>query len=591
MLCFSLLFLLKLLGLEPIFKFEQFPNFRNKRFYVCKNIINWTYSIFIFLLLMYQPVFETVLAIKEDITQNVPNTLFYYITPIHYYIAFRYFSSQRKKRIYESRNIEFLDNGNGIAKCMPRENTLIKSVTVLSFIASIEAILTLFLTVDPKIYDNIPEWLYFFSKIVIAVSFIPGRLVLVINSHIFFFSFLQQLQKLKELERKLKVREWRENRKSSVAILCYEIIDIRYTISRLIDKTELMYISTTIIGGISVGLLIELNQWSYTNITSIIIFTLMQFVFLTVISFIDKSQDEINKIVHRRSFASKYILRKNDFCQACLNFEKKFTEMKNSRDNIFNSLEKEVITSIKDDSKNLDDKNEYKTKDLEMRQNNFELTDDSNISLKMMLDQKLYLSSQKNIKRDVPCEKLDNILVGIKEEKQSTSNDCSPEIKIRVELSEEKVSPILFNKKQLSNTSHVDLHNSSVENRRRKLVSSDTDIFTAQMSDSLEDSDEIRQNINALLNTKNGTTYLADSGCYLTTDEYVRCIYEWSTNTGSSVDWIILTNLLNENWSSFRLLGFEFTKGKALTNAIFITSTIIASGSLLGIISSILNIF
>lgn len=36
-----------------------------------------------------------------------------------------------------------------------------------------------------------------------------------------------------------------------------------------------------------------------------------------------KGRGEIGKIIHRRNFASKYILRKNDFCQSRLNIEKR----------------------------------------------------------------------------------------------------------------------------------------------------------------------------------------------------------------------------------------------------------------------------
>lgn len=77
-----------------------------------------------------------------------------------------------------------------------------------------------------------------------------------------------------------------------------------------------------------------------------------------------------------------------------------------------------------------------------------------------------------------------------------------------------------------------------------------SDLFIKR-TDSMEDSDEIRNNINNILNKK--STYLmnSDSRCYLTNEEYLKCIYDWSTNTGFSVDWLILNNLLNQNWTSF----------------------------------------
>ena len=649
--CVSLLFLLKLLGLEPLFNFDPFPNFRNKKCYTCKVVINWAYPIFILLLLMYQPVLETVLSIQEEISTNIPNTLFYYITPIHYYIAFRYFHSQRKKRIYESRNMDFLDNGKGILKCMPREDTLIKSVSVISLIVIIEAVLTLFLLTDPEIYDKIPEWFHIFSKILITVSIIPGRLVLVINTHVFFFSFLQQLRKLQDLEKKLKVREWKENKKSSVAILCYEIVDIRYTISRLISKTEYMYISTTVLGGISVGLILEFNIWDYQNIASFIIFILMQIIFLTVIYYIGNSRVEINKIIHRRSFASKYILRKNDFCQACLNVEKKFIDLNNSRENIFDSLEKDVANIIENGTGGIEDSGDIemglslKTKlenenenenekknEKENEKENFKdinevdesdfLTDvkedikedkketnvdDADVSLQTMLAQRRHLSFiNRKTKED------DNITVtqiadnkplkGVYNSvKNSICNTSSPFIVTRNIKHSSQPSPLQFKKRKLDSlsNSNTNFAPSPLHFRKRSIGSNgfaettglSGDSFTAQLPDSLEDSAEIRRNINELLNKKGASSYLADSGCYLTTEEYVRCIYEWSTNTGSSVDWLILTNLLSEHWSSFGLFGIKFTDGKALRNSIFVTSTIIASGSVLGGVSAFFGIF
>lgn len=524
--CISLLFLLKILGLEPIFNFDPFPNFRDKKCYKCKVFLNWVYFFFILFLVLYQPVLETILTIQYKTLDNLPNTLFYYIIPIHYYFSFTYFRSQRKKRIYESQNMSFLDNGNSIAKCMPHENTLIKSVSIISFFIILEAFITLFFLETPLLYKNISTIFYNISKIIITLSFIPGRLVLVINSHVFFFSFLQQLHKIQELKKKLNIRDWKENKKTSVAILCYEIIDIRYTISRLIQKTELMYVSTTIIGGISIGLIIEFNKWYYTNITSFIIFSLMQILFLSIIRCIGNSRSDINKIVHRRNFASKYILRKNDFCQSCLNIEKNFTDIQNSKDIIYNNLKNDVNNIIENG-----------------------IESDKDIS-----------KNSKNSKNSKSSFEKENIY---------------NEICIEIKDNNSEIENIEFKKRKLNR-----IYNS--DDKKRTSISSD-DIFNNQ-SDSLENSTEFKKNIDYLLSSKNESLY--NSKVCLTNDEYIRCIYEWSTNTGSSVDWIILNNLLNENWESFGLFGIQFSNGKALTNAIITTSAIVASGSLLGSFSS-----
>ena len=490
--CFSLIFLLKLLGLEPFFSFDTFPNYKEKKYYIVKNVAQYSYSFFIFLLLLYQPISETILTYFYHEIINVPNVLFSYIIPINYYIAYTYFQHQRVKRIYESKNVDFLDTGKGIAKCMPREKTLIKSVLCISLITVVESYITLIVLGEPYIYNYLsPMWKWLCNSIVM-LSFIPGRIVLVINSHVFFFSFLQQLQKIQELKDKLNTRDLNENKKSSVAILCYEIIDIRYTLERLIHKTEFMYISTTVLGGISTGLILEIKKWSYKHIISIVLFCILQFLFLIVIKWIGKSRTDINKIVHRRSFASKYILRKNDFCESCLHVEKKFSDLQNSTDYKLHSIHENISDSLSN-------------------------------------------TSPKNIDT----------------------------IKIHIEN-----SPILFHKKNLESIDIPD------------------DMFDKDGDTSLDESTEMRKNINKMLEEN-----VVNKKFNLSTKQYIQCIYEWSTNTGSSVDWIILNTLLNEEWATFSLLGFKFKGVKALSSAIMTTTAIIASGSLLSVLASTFDFF
>lgn len=495
----SFILLLKCMGLEPIINTDPFF-YDNDKYYYCKIITNWLYSIFIFLFLAYQPLLETILAIKKKEALYLSNTLFYYIIPVHYWIAFFYFRNQRTKRIYESKNMSFLTNGKGIAKCMPKEETLIKSISIISFLAIIDSILILFLFESPTLYNELSYAMNITSKIIIIIGIIPGRSVLVINSHIFFFSFLQQLEKLKSLEKKLKYRDWKKKDKTSVATLCYDIIDIRHTIKRLIEKTEGMYISTTVIGGISIGLVLEMNLWNYYTVTSLIIYFLMQCIFLSVIYFIGNSRNEINKIVHTRNFASKYILRKNDFCRSCLNVEKIYIQKQNDKKIIH---EHKKLHSIK-----IEKNNELK-----------------------IFNKKESKNPLKFVKKSISFE--DNK----KDQKILNNNDD-----IVNDSSKEFYTPKNVRSFEYTNDNVIDL-------LKRKEISMST------------------------------------SGNFLTNNDYIRCIYEWSINTGSSTDWLILTNLLNQDWASFGMFGIEFSNGKALRNAIFVTTSLIASGTAGGFLS------
>ena len=494
----NLKIILKYIGIVPLLQVDTFPNYKHKYKNIFLHIINYSYTFFIFSLLLYQPLLESILTYKTNDISNISNIIFYYIAPIHFYIAFYYFRNQEEIRIYESKKLDSITNETCVLKCIPEEKTLLKSLYIVSFLVIIESLITLYIE-DPSIYDNMSLLFYNISKIIISISFIPSRIILVLNSHIFFFSFLQQIHKLQDLEKTLQYRNFKEQKKYSVAVLCYEIIDIRYTLSRLIQKTELMYIATTTLGGVSTGLSIELKHWGIRNITSIVLFIFSQIIYLWIIYLIDTSRDEIGKIIHRRSFASKYILRKNNFMNTCFDIEKNIIELQNS--------------------------NEYQEKK--------SISGDSN---------------------DIIIHTQDNSL------------------NIRKRNIENEIKEIKEYENKEDNNTYIDIKNNT------------------EIQGYLEDSNEIKKKIHKLMQTKNDSICL-DKSHYLQTDDYIRCIYEWVTNTGSSVDWIIVNQLLHENWACFKLLGFQFTNGKALSNAIFITSLLVASTSLLGKVSSTLNIF
>tara|TARA_Y100001958_G_C21136255_1_gene476229 strand:+ start:23 stop:1108 length:1086 start_codon:yes stop_codon:yes gene_type:complete len=208
--------------------------------------------------------------------------------------------------------MDFLEKQNKIAYCMPEERTLLRSILMASLLI-IQWSITLYIYMDkPDIYDYIPDKYKYWNDVIIITSILPGRTILVLNSHIFFFSFLQQLYKMKKVEKNLKKREWVYNEKKSMSILCYEIIDIRYTLSRLIQKIEYMYSSVTVIGGIVVGILIEYGYWDMYNITCVTLFVILQIIFLSIIYKISNTKEEILKVIYNRSFVFKYLIDSSD---------------------------------------------------------------------------------------------------------------------------------------------------------------------------------------------------------------------------------------------------------------------------------------
>jgi hypothetical protein len=61
----------------------------------------------------------------------------------------------------------------------------------------------------------------------------------------------------------------------------------------------------------------------------------------------------------------------------------------------------------------------------------------------------------------------------------------------------------------------------------------------------------------------------------LNTFDYVKCSYEWVKSTGRTIDWMVLTKALSEEWDAFSLLGIRFDNGSAFKKGIATTSAMV----------------
>lgn len=553
---------LKIFGLEPIFTINNYFDFTDPKYILSKNIINYSYSFFIFFLLWFRPISETILAFTQKNETFAPSIIFDYLAPIQYYLGFIYFKSQRKKRIYESLDHSFIKNKTGL-RYLPNESFLIKSVLLISGILILEEELSFHIIDELSIYKFDSQITKNLFKFFITLSIIPERFILSLNSHVFLFSFLQQVDKLKDLKDKLKNTTL--VRKTSVATLCYEINDVRYTLSRLIDKTNYMFISTTAIGGIAFGVLLGLDLYNYTNCSFPVLFVLMQIVFLAVISRIGFERNNISKITQGRRFASIFILRKNKFCKSCLDNEKKnigLTDQKMvmKHNKIFGEsyvFSKRTLRSYNDDT--LETFNVESKRNICMKDKSSSCVNENTTSHESLNNNHLTYSQVMNFDQHYRDEK---------KNKERSDLNKKPEFT----FPKTTIYDDNDNYNNLRENENLDSEENGVSDKGKKMRKNISNLL--KMTDS-SNPDENKKNIYSHIE------YEIEHACQMKEIDYLKCIYEWSTNTGSSVDWLILQILLNENWESFSFLGIEFSDGKAFSTAMFVTISVVVSGSFL----------
>ena len=56
----------------------------------------------------------------------------------------------------------------------------------------------------------------------------------------------------------------------------------------------------------------------------------------------------------------------------------------------------------------------------------------------------------------------------------------------------------------------------------------------------------------------------------------IKNIYNNVEQSGSSIDWLILNNILNNKWTTIDLFGISFDDGSGISKSIALTTTIIA---------------
>jgi len=84
-------------------------------------------------------------------------------------------------------------------------------------------------------------------------------------------------------------------------------VTIRYVISTSIDKLESYYTTLTILGAIGIGPLLEYRTFNGNSIVNILMFILLQVIFVYFIYFLAKYQDDIIKIIKSPHVVNRYL--------------------------------------------------------------------------------------------------------------------------------------------------------------------------------------------------------------------------------------------------------------------------------------------
>jgi hypothetical protein len=298
------------------------------------------------------------------------------------------------------------------------------------------------------------------------------------------------------------------------------IIKLRYELNLSICKLSNIYVSSTILGAIALGNVIDNLKSDPLSIISCVIFVIFQIIFLYIIFLISEQQNNLSSIIQHPVFSSKYIYRRYkpfDFPQNSLSNIPFFAR---STVNI-ESLDYSA-TSIGRLLKN------FRVKNIISNKNS-----PSNKIPPINPDDIIQLGNLDDIQRDT---------TPIKDFQPTTLNSSDPPSHIL----DNNISEIIIKKTPKKTRSHKHSHH---HHTKEEFLTPATPVTPASPPEIKDLSPELK--------------------------EIIKKINQISNFNGSSTDYIILHLLISENWTNnFSLLGIQFNNSDSIKKAIGITSII-----------------
>ncbi len=140
-----------------------------------------------------------------------------------------------------------------------------------------------------------------------------SRFIFFLNTTIFFIVFYKHYIDLSKEVKKIKDKKsWNVDKyKTSISVISYNLLFIRTEINNSIKLLEYIYITSTIIGAISIGSIMNNKELNIFLIGSIVIWSIIQIGFLYIMSIITEKKDELIEEINKPKFSIHYLIRDN----------------------------------------------------------------------------------------------------------------------------------------------------------------------------------------------------------------------------------------------------------------------------------------
>lgn len=195
---------------------------------------------------------------------------------------------------------------------IPSDNVLILSYLLFGVFMATLNIVIMSVTTQPSILldafkktTNTAK--YVFLMMYMVIYWISMSMVLANNLFIFVMTFRKHIIDLEMLHSEIETRLIWHMKKDSMNYLMIRITNIRYVLNNSIDCLESFYTTSTIIGAIAIGPMINFNIWEPYCLYYLSFYAIIQVIFMYFIYRISSLKGDITHLVRSPNIMSRYL--------------------------------------------------------------------------------------------------------------------------------------------------------------------------------------------------------------------------------------------------------------------------------------------
>ena len=233
---------------------------------------------------------------------HIPFTIFYLFGPVNYALGLKYISTGHLESVLsDCRRAHF---------SLKPINRLIIAIFVVATLGILTNILILIFTGPPVEFGwlmsdngNVNRLIYTWF----IINWIFSSYCISVNTSIFSFVFYKHLEDLRDLESDLTSDMIWNMDQTNFTDLTRRIIGVKYVIKGSVDKLQSIFTSTTTIGAIAIGSVVQFKQINAYLIYYIVLYFICIFVFFYFIYQISNTRENVLGIIKSPSVMYKYL--------------------------------------------------------------------------------------------------------------------------------------------------------------------------------------------------------------------------------------------------------------------------------------------